>query len=202
MNLHTYDLVKWENAPSKATPLSAENLNHMDLGIAAVYKDVELLAEEIEKGGGSGSTDASGMTVTFDDPGKTELQPSGSTLKDIVEGIHGKVKKIEADGVPSDTIETWETTEFQNAAGHFCAHKCGRIVWAHGYHYLNDGTQKETKLLTLPWAPLSDFNVSTQNDAAGLNASGYLDVLATGDILVGTTWSGNVRYTFTYFTND
>lgn len=35
-----YEKVNWEDAPSDTTPLSAENLNNMDNGIAALYADV------------------------------------------------------------------------------------------------------------------------------------------------------------------
>lgn len=36
-----YERIYWEDAPSTNTPLSAENLNHMENGLAALYADVK-----------------------------------------------------------------------------------------------------------------------------------------------------------------
>ena len=35
-----YERINWEDAPSRATPLSADNLNQMDNALAALYADV------------------------------------------------------------------------------------------------------------------------------------------------------------------
>lgn len=48
MPLHTYEPINWEDAPSVATPLSAENLNHMDNGIGALFADLAELSQAIE----------------------------------------------------------------------------------------------------------------------------------------------------------
>ena len=100
-------------------------------------------------------------------------------------------------------IQSWHSNQFSNASGDIWADKCGNVVYVHGWHALNNGVGKEAYLITLPWKPVSGvFNAVTQNDAAGYNYSGYLDVLADGRIVVGTSWSGNTRYSFSYLTND
>ena len=48
MPLHTYEPISWEDAPSVATPLSAENLNHMENGIGALFEDLAELSQAIE----------------------------------------------------------------------------------------------------------------------------------------------------------
>lgn len=52
------DGVSWENTPSVATPIDADNLNKMDEGLqaidAAVENAVNRLEEMIEAGGGGG----------------------------------------------------------------------------------------------------------------------------------------------------
>jgi len=41
MALHTYTPYEWKNAPDhKTTPLSADNLNHIEEGIANAYQDI------------------------------------------------------------------------------------------------------------------------------------------------------------------
>ena len=45
-----YSKVGWENLPQQTTPLSAENFNHMDKGIADLDGRVTIL----EQGGGTG----------------------------------------------------------------------------------------------------------------------------------------------------
>lgn len=52
------DSVSWENTPSVATPIDADNLNKMDEGLqaidAAVEDAVNKLEQMIEAGGGRG----------------------------------------------------------------------------------------------------------------------------------------------------
>lgn len=42
-----YTKINWENAPSTNTPITAENLDHMDNGLAALYADVGELESAI-----------------------------------------------------------------------------------------------------------------------------------------------------------
>ena len=51
MNI-VYERVEWEDLPQKTTPLNAENLNHMDAGIANVTD----LANELDTRVGSAIT--------------------------------------------------------------------------------------------------------------------------------------------------
>lgn len=99
-------------------------------------------------------------------------------------------------------ITDWSSQSFVNATGAIWAHKSGRMVWVHGYHTLNAGVTSGTNLITLPWKPIEAVSVPVQNDAAGAYYSGYVDINANGVMLVGTSWSGYTRYSFTYMTND
>jgi len=45
----SYECVNWENAPSKKTPLNANNLNKMDAGIKAINADVTALETKAQK---------------------------------------------------------------------------------------------------------------------------------------------------------
>lgn len=45
---HTYTMTQWQDAPSTETPLSAENLNHIEQGIGAIYHDVGALEESLK----------------------------------------------------------------------------------------------------------------------------------------------------------
>ena len=143
------------------------------------------------------------------------VHPSGSTYGNYAFIIgNGKDKNnrsnalavdwkgnIIASGQVYQDIQSQEIGSFNNCYGHVWMHKCGNIVWVHGYHALYSGVTHGALICTLPWQPISAFNVSTQNDAAGYNYSGYLDVNIDGTITVGTSWSGNTRYSFCYFTN-
>ena len=40
---HSYTMTQWQDAPSTETPLSADNLNHIEQGIGAIYHDVGVL---------------------------------------------------------------------------------------------------------------------------------------------------------------
>ena len=44
---HSYTMTQWQDAPSTETPLSAENLNHIEQGIGALYHDVGVLEESL-----------------------------------------------------------------------------------------------------------------------------------------------------------
>jgi len=43
--MDAYELINWQNADSTATPVNAENLNHMEQGIEAVTNAVKDLEE-------------------------------------------------------------------------------------------------------------------------------------------------------------
>ena len=45
---HSYTKTIWEDAPSTETPLSAENLNHLENGLAALYADVLALETRVD----------------------------------------------------------------------------------------------------------------------------------------------------------
>ena len=47
-----YEQINWVDAPSRETPLSAENLNKMDTGLAALYDDMGVLDEIVRGTGG------------------------------------------------------------------------------------------------------------------------------------------------------
>lgn len=40
---HSYTMTQWQDAPSTETPLNADNLNHIEQGIGAIYHDVGVL---------------------------------------------------------------------------------------------------------------------------------------------------------------
>jgi len=44
---HSYTMTQWQDAPSTETPLSADNLNHIEQGIGAIYHDVGVLEESL-----------------------------------------------------------------------------------------------------------------------------------------------------------
>lgn len=93
-----YQKVNWEDAPSTATPLNAENLDNMDNGLAALYQDVADLEEEVENI--EVTTDITNLPVSFGEPGEpgvddAPLQPSLSPLGDIITGIHSRIRAIQ-----------------------------------------------------------------------------------------------------------
>lgn len=45
---HSYTMTQWQDAPSTETPLNAENLNHIEQGIGAIYHDVGALEESLK----------------------------------------------------------------------------------------------------------------------------------------------------------
>lgn len=44
---HSYTMTQWQDAPSTETPLNADNLNHIEQGIGAIYHDVGVLEESL-----------------------------------------------------------------------------------------------------------------------------------------------------------
>lgn len=44
---HSYTMTQWQDAPSAETPLNADNLNHIEQGIGAIYHEAGLLEERI-----------------------------------------------------------------------------------------------------------------------------------------------------------
>lgn len=114
----------------------------------------------------------------------------------------GNDGSVTASGYIKGRISDWSTQVFLNATGAIWAHRDGRMVWVHGYHTLNAGVTSGAQLNTLPWKPIEAVSVPVQNDAGGAYYSGYVDINANGVMLVGTSWSGYTRYSFTYMTND
>ncbi len=121
------------------------------------------------------------------------------------ENARSNVFSVDKNGIVNAkgfSVSDWNSTSFSNSTGAIWAHKSGRMVWVHGYHTLNAGVTSGTNLITLPWKPIEAVSVPVQNDAAGAYYSGYVDINASGVMLVGTSWSGYTRYSFTYMTND
>ena len=54
--MNKYTRINWENTPSKATPLTADNLNHMDEGIERVTNGAIALETEIATARGSSNS--------------------------------------------------------------------------------------------------------------------------------------------------
>ena len=92
-----YERINWENAPSTETPINAENLNIMDNAIAALFTYLGELEERIDN---LSQQDATAMTATFGEPGEegvdeAPLQPSGSSIGNIVTGIHSRIRDLQ-----------------------------------------------------------------------------------------------------------
>lgn len=95
-SIDPYELIEWEDAPSIDTPLSAENLNHMDRALGSLYRDVQNLEEALNN---LSVSDATNMNVTFGEEGEegvddAPLQASPSSLGDVVTGIHSRIRDI------------------------------------------------------------------------------------------------------------
>lgn len=93
-----YERINWENAPSTETPLNAENLNIMDNAIAALFSYLGELEEAVAN---LNRSDASDMTATFGEPGEegvddAPLQPSGSSIGNIITGIHSRIRAFQS----------------------------------------------------------------------------------------------------------
>ena len=97
-----YERINWEDAPSTATPLNAENLNTMDNAIAALFSYLGELEEIVDN---LSQQDASNMTATFGEPGEegvdeAPLQPSGSIISNILTGIHSRIRALKNTEIP------------------------------------------------------------------------------------------------------
>lgn len=46
---HSYTRTNWEDAPSNKTPMSADNLNNIENGLAGLYSEVEILERAVEQ---------------------------------------------------------------------------------------------------------------------------------------------------------
>ena len=64
-----YSLINWENSPSTKTPINAENLKHMDEGIAQAHDEVDELS--VYKAN-SIISKSSGTTVAITDSAKVK----------------------------------------------------------------------------------------------------------------------------------
>lgn len=78
-----YTRVNWEDAPSEKTPISAENLNAMDKGIA------DLDSEKLSTGG-----DVSNTTVKFSEATTLEAISSGSKLSTLFGAIAKAISSL------------------------------------------------------------------------------------------------------------
>lgn len=110
-----YTRVEWQDLPSQETPLSAENLNHMDNGIYELAEDVTAIEERLDE---LGTSDASDNTVEFDDdPSEPiDLVDSPNTLANIMTGIYSRVKTL------ITAVEDLVTqTDFNTAVGSMAA---------------------------------------------------------------------------------
>ena len=92
-----YERINWENAPSTETPLNAENLNIMDNAIAALFGYLGELEQRVDN---LSLQDATNMTATFGEPGEegvddAPLQPSGSSIGNIITGIHSRIRAFQ-----------------------------------------------------------------------------------------------------------
>ena len=92
--MNKYTRMNWENTPSKATPLTADNLNHMDEGIEQATDGAIALETEIATArGGSNSLGARLDTVDTNlakkadkaNQGEIGATLSGSVVKVLVE---------------------------------------------------------------------------------------------------------------------
>lgn len=103
-----YERINWENAPSTETPINAENLNIMDNAIAALFTYLSELEERIDN---LSQQDATAMTATFGEPGEegvdeAPLQTSGSSIGNIVTGIHSRIRALQNGGGVNIKFET------------------------------------------------------------------------------------------------
>lgn len=97
-----YEQINWEDAPSNKTPINAENLNNMDNAIAALFSylgELEQLIDDLSQ------QDATNMTATFGEPGEegvdeAPLQRSGSSIGNIVTGIHSRIRALKNTEIP------------------------------------------------------------------------------------------------------
>lgn len=107
-----YERINWQNAPSNETPISAENLNIMDNAIDALFSYLGELEQRIDN---LSQQDATNMTATFGEPGEegvdeAPLQPSGSSIGNIVTGIHSRIRDLQNTEIPKlKAAIRWDT---------------------------------------------------------------------------------------------
>jgi len=76
-----YTLINWENSPSTQTPLSAENLSHMDNGIKVAYDLIQGIRTDNILHSGAGSYDSNYNFILLDiDDFNAELVKSGDVF--------------------------------------------------------------------------------------------------------------------------
>lgn len=89
-----YSKVGWENLPQQTTPLSAQNLNHMDKGIA----DLDGRVTTLEQGGGTGGVGVrSGVGINnelFNDT-SSHIIESAESKNNHIEGSTNTLKKTD-----------------------------------------------------------------------------------------------------------
>lgn len=92
-----YNKVGWENLPQQTTPLSAENLNHMDKGIA----ELDTRVTTLEQGGGTGGVGVRSEVGTnnelFNDTSSHTIEGDDTTKNNHIEGSKNKVIKAHKD---------------------------------------------------------------------------------------------------------
>lgn len=96
-----YSKVGWENLPQQTTPLSAENLNHMDKGIA----DLDGRVTTLEQGGGTG-----GVGVRSEVGINNEL--FNNTSSHTIENAESKNNHIEGS---TNTLKKTDKTYYNNS---------------------------------------------------------------------------------------
>lgn len=160
-----YELVGWEDAPSTETPLSAENLNHMDLALGSLYRDVAELEHKVEN---ISMSDASEMTVDFGEPGEegvddAPLQPSGSILRNIVTGIHSRIRALVANVTDLSTEVNTLDTLLASMAGDevVTIPMTGTCITSGSMHYYKLGN-------------VLFFNATVKPNQATTNVMGYV----------------------------
>ena len=80
----SYTKVLWQNSPSEATPINADNLNHMDDGIA----DVDARATTLE--GEQTQTELAIQQINDNIGDMSELETEATTLVGAVNEIKGR----------------------------------------------------------------------------------------------------------------
>lgn len=92
--MNKYTRMNWENTPSTATPLTADNLNHMDEGIEQATNGAIALETEITTArGGSNSLGARLDTVDTNlakKPNKSDIDSINSRLQSAEQNLHSK----------------------------------------------------------------------------------------------------------------
>ncbi len=210
-----YERVNWENEPSKNTPISAENLNKMDEGIAEAHKD---LSNKLSKSGWEANkilgTDAEGNVVAKEEPKDTgkkidehnESETAHQDIRDEIEEISGEIEKINetlgnlpSGGGSSDTENTDSFTVIDNLKSTDTANPLS----ANQGKVLNDNMdmirEAEGEYITLqdpaesPFKSLTIYGKSTQADIPTPdNPQEIVDVGDTGSVIVSVITGKNL----------